>query len=80
MTTKTITKRASVSVQDQKSFVDHCEKLYSEFATRDDIWGALVTYLTGSDERFFCEGEHRWGGGNISDRCIIFEILKENKE
>ena len=77
--TNHIKQRTSVSFEDQKAFVDYCEKLYGEFAGRDQIWGALVTYLTGNDERFFCEGEHRWGGGNISDRCIIFEILKENQ-
>lgn len=77
--TNQIKQRTSVSFEDQKAFVDYCEKLYGEFAGHDQIWGALVTYLTGNDERFFCEGEHRWGGGNISDRCIIFEILKENQ-
>ena len=80
MTITTITKRPSVSVQDQKSFVDYCEGFYGDFATRDDIWGALVTYLTGNDERFFYEGEHSWGGGDTTDREIIFDLLKENKE
>lgn len=67
-------------LRDQVQFVDFCERIYGEFATRDQIWGALINYLTSDDDRFFNEGRHRWGGGNISDRCIIFEILKENKE
>ena len=77
--TNQIKQRTSVSFEDQKAFVDYCEKFYGEWASRDQIWGALVTYLTGNDERFFYEGKHSWGGGDTTDREIILDILTENQ-
>lgn len=68
---------------EQVAFVDYCEMFYGEgqmyairdFATRDQIWGAMQIYHTRGDEQFFIEGEHRWGGGDTIDREIVAGIL-----
>ena len=73
-----------INLNEQVAFVDYCEMFYGEgqmyaqrdFATRDQIWGAMLTYLQGDDERFFfSDGEHRWGGGDTIDREIVAGIL-----
>jgi hypothetical protein len=74
----------NISLHQQVEFVNYCEMFYGEgqihatrgHATRDQIWGALLTYLQGNDERFFFEGgTHRWGGGDSIDREIVAEVL-----
>ena len=74
----------NISLHQQVEFVNYCEMFYGEgqmyatrdHATRDQIWGALLTYLQGNDERFFFEGgTHRWGGGDSIDREIVGEVL-----
>ena len=66
-----------ISLSEQIAFVNYCEMFYGEgqmyatrdHATRDQIWGAMLTYLQGDDERFLYEtGTHRWGGGDSIDR------------
>ena len=73
-----------ISLHEQVAFVDYCEMFYGEgqmyanrdHATRDQIWGAMLTYLQGNDERFLYEGgTHRWGGGDTIDREIVAGIL-----
>ena len=74
-----------ISLHQQVEFVNYCEMFYGEgqmyatrdHATRDQIWGAMLTYLQGNDERFFIDGEHRWGGGDTVDREIVAGILIE---
>jgi hypothetical protein len=82
-----------ISLHEQVAFVNFCESSFGDHATRDQIWGAMLTYLQGNDEsqpqhglqlqgndeRFFYEGgTHRWGGGNNIDREIVGEILNLN--
>jgi hypothetical protein len=73
-----------ISLHEQIAFVNYCEMFYGEgqmyatrdHATRDQIWGAMLTYLQGDDERFLTEaGNHRWGGGDTIDREIVADIL-----
>ena len=90
-----------ISLHQQVEFVNYCEMFYGEgqmyairdHATRDQIWGAMLTYLQGNDEhqpqrglqlqgndeRFFYEGgTHRWGGGDSIDREIVGNILVDD--
>ena len=76
-----------INLNEQVAFVDYCEMFYGEgqmyaqrdFATRDQIWGAMLTYLQGDDERFFfSDGEQRWGGGDTIDREMVASILIED--
>ena len=68
----------NISLHQQVEFVNYCEMFYGEgqmyatrdHATRDQIWGAMLTYLQGVDD-----GTYHWGGGDSIDREIVAEIL-----
>ena len=64
-------------------FIDYCAMFYGEgqmyaqrdFATKEQIREATNIYLMRGDEKFFIDGEHRWGGGDTVDREIVAGIL-----
>jgi len=74
-----------ITLQEKQNFADYCEMFYGEgqmygqygYATREEIMEAINIYLMRGDEKFFYDGEHRWGGGDTVDREIIADILIE---
>ena len=72
-----------ITVEEKKGFVDYCLMFYGKgemygqrgYATEEQVIAATDIYLTRGDDRFFFEGEHRWGGGDTVDREIVADIL-----
>lgn len=74
-----------ITMQEKQEFANYCEMFYGEgqmyanrdHATREEIMEAINIYLMRGDDKFFCDGEHRWGGGDTVDREIVAGVLIE---
>lgn len=75
--------QVETNVEEIKSFIDYCLMFYGKgemyatraYATLEDVAKATEIYLTRGDEKFFIDGEHRWGGGDTIDREIVAGIM-----